>query len=71
MTHTMAIAGLVGVIAKDQGIVIDRTMEIHEPGEVEFEEEGEGDQRIGRFRSVFQLGGRVGTENVWVGMPEA
>ncbi|KAH7115029.1 actin monomer binding protein-like protein [Dendryphion nanum] len=68
MTHTMAIAGLVGVIAKECGAEVDQTIEIHEPEDLEFRE---GDERIGRFRSVFQLGEKVGTENVWEGMPVA
>lgn len=70
MTHTMAVAGLVGVVAKEHGANVDQTLEIHEPEDLDFGE-GEGDERIGRFRSVYQLGGRVGTESVWVGMPES
>ncbi|KAF2001635.1 hypothetical protein P154DRAFT_464080 [Amniculicola lignicola CBS 123094] len=68
MKHTMAIAGLVNIIAKEAGINVDQKIEIHEREDLEFEQ---GDDRIGRFRSVFSLTGstRVGTESTWEGMP--
>ena len=67
MKSTMAIPGLVNVIARDEGVDVEQKVEIHEGGELELEE---GDGRVGRFRSVYLRGGRVGTESVWEGMEE-
>ncbi|KAF1961623.1 hypothetical protein CC80DRAFT_542991 [Byssothecium circinans] len=60
MMHTMAIPGLINVIARDSGIEVDRKIEIHDSGDLEFEEAG---GRVGRFRSLYVGGGVVGTES--------
>ena len=65
MKATMAIPGLVNVIARDEGVDVGQKVEIHEAGELEFLE---GDERVGRYRSMYLRGGRVGTESVWEGM---
>lgn len=72
MTHTMAIAGLVNVIAKDAGAEVERKVEIHEPGELKAElERGEEQGSKGgnwKGRSMYLLGGGRGTESIWEGM---
>jgi twinfilin len=75
MTHTMAIPGLINVIAKDAGVNISRKVEVHEAEELENELEAEEDEagEAGRKenwkgRSMYLLGGRRGTESVWEGM---
>ncbi|KAF2015536.1 hypothetical protein BU24DRAFT_491769 [Aaosphaeria arxii CBS 175.79] len=68
MTHTMAVPGLVNIIAKEQGAATDRKVEIHDPEDLMFEE---NDETIGRFRSIYLLNKSVGTESVWEGMPVA
>jgi twinfilin-like protein len=68
MTHTMAIGGLVSVIAKEAGALVDRRIEIHDVEDLRFEE-GK-DHRIGRFRSMYLLNERKGTESLWEGMEE-
>lgn len=72
MTHTMAIPGLVNVIARDTGVRIGRKIEVHEVAEVEgemrVEEEGQGAKEGWKGRSVYLLGKKRGTESVWEGM---
>jgi twinfilin-like protein len=67
MKHTMAIPGLINIIAKDNGVDVDQKVEIHEPEELEFEET---DKRIGMFRSMYLRNGVKGTESTWEGMEE-
>jgi twinfilin-like protein len=64
MTHTMAIPGLL-VHAEDVGIHVDAKIEIHEPGELLFEEK---DERKGKFRSLWNRDGFKGTEGLYAGM---
>ncbi|KAF2714717.1 hypothetical protein K504DRAFT_486553 [Pleomassaria siparia CBS 279.74] len=68
MTHTMAIPGLVNIIAKENGLEIDQKIEIHGADELEF---AERDQRIGRFRSMYLRNEFVGTESTWENMDAA
>jgi twinfilin len=65
MMHTMAIPGLVNIIAKENKVQVDQKIEIHDPEDLNFEEH---DERIGRFRSMFLLNGSRGTESMWKGM---
>lgn len=65
MKHTMAIPGVVNVHTKDCGVRIDQKIEIHEPDELVFDE---GDDKIGRFRSVYLRGGWQGTESQYEGL---
>lgn len=67
MKHTMAIPGLVNIIAKDNGVNVDQKIEIHDPEDLEF---AEGDDRIGKFRSMYLRNQSVGTESRWEGMEE-
>lgn len=67
MKHTIAIAGLVNIIAKDNGVHIDQKIEIHDPEDLDFIE---GDERIGKFRSVYLRNNFLGTESRWEGMEE-
>lgn len=65
MKHTMAIPGLVNVHAEDCGVHVDQKIEIHEPEDLVFEK---GDQKVGRFRSVYLRGGWRGTESEYEGL---
>lgn len=66
--HTMAIPGLVNVIAKNNGVNVDQKIEIHDPEDLAFEV---GDARIGKFRSMYLRNKIVhGTESRWEGMEE-
>jgi twinfilin-like protein len=67
MKHTMAIPGLINIIAKDNGVDVDQKVEIHDPEDLEFEEK---DKRIGQFRSMYLRNGVKGTESTWEGMEE-
>jgi twinfilin-like protein len=68
MSHTLAIPGLVNIIANENGVVVDQKIEIHDPDELEF---GEKDKRIGKFRSLYLRNEFVGTESTWEKMDEA
>jgi twinfilin-like protein len=59
MKHTMAIPGLL-VHAEDVGMHVDLKIEIHEPDDLVFGEKK--DERVGRFRSVYNREGFKGTE---------
>lgn len=65
MKHTMAIPGLVNVHAEDCGVHVDQKIEIHEPGDLIFEE---SDDKVGRFRSVYLRNGFQGTESQYDGL---
>jgi twinfilin-like protein len=65
MTHTLAIPGLL-VHAEDVGVHVDRKLEIHDPDDVVFE--AGRDERVGRFRSMYNREGFRGTELVYEGM---
>jgi twinfilin-like protein len=65
MKHTMAIPGLVNVHAEDRGVHVDQKIEIHEPEDLVFDK---GDQKLGRFRSVYLRGGWRGTESEYEGL---
>ncbi len=65
MLHTMAIPGLINVHAEDAGIHVDQKIEIHDPAELAFEE---GDERVGRFRSVYLRNRWEGTESLYTGV---
>ena len=65
MTHTLAIPGLVNLIAKEVGIEVDQKIEIHDRDELVFEEK---DKRIGKFRSMYLRNESVGTESIWENM---
>lgn len=67
MTHTMAIAGLVNVIAKDNGVVIDQKVEIHEPEDLSF---GMEEKPAGKFRSMYLRDNIQGTESTWGNMEQ-
>lgn len=67
MKHTMAIPGLVNIIARDNGVNVDQKIEIHDPEDLVFEEK---DERIGKFRSMYLRNESVGTESRWEGMDE-
>jgi twinfilin-like protein len=67
MKHTMAIPGLVNIIAKDNGVHVDQKLEIHDPEELDFEQK---DERIGKFRSMYLRNEFTGTESRWEGMEE-
>ncbi|KAF2678128.1 hypothetical protein K458DRAFT_377137 [Lentithecium fluviatile CBS 122367] len=67
MKHTMAIPGLVNIIAKNNGVNVDQKIEIHDVEDLVFEER---DERIGQFRSMYLRGGMRGTESTWEGMEE-
>jgi len=67
MVHTMAIPGLVNIIAKESGVNVDQKIEIHDPDELEF---GEKDKRIGKFRSMYLRNEFVGTESTWENMDQ-
>ncbi|KAF2270117.1 actin monomer binding protein-like protein [Lojkania enalia] len=62
MASIMAIAGLISITAKNMGANIDQKIEIHDGEDLEFEE---GDEKIGRFRSLYLLNPREGTESIW------
>ena len=65
MKHTMAIPGLVNIIAKDNGVIVDQKIEIHDPEELDFDMR---DDRVGKFRSMYLRNEIVGTESQWEGM---
>lgn len=65
MKHTMAIPGLVNVHAEDCGVHIDQKIEIHEPRDLAFEE---GDEKVGKFRSMYLRGDWQGTESQYDGL---
>ncbi|PSN74614.1 hypothetical protein BS50DRAFT_540004 [Corynespora cassiicola Philippines] len=67
MTHTMAIAGLVNVIAKDNGVVVDQKVEIHEPEDLNF---GMEEKPAGKFRSMYLRDNIQGTESTWGNMEQ-
>lgn len=67
MKHTMAIPGLINIIAKDNGVNVDQKLEIHDPEELNF---GQNDERIGKFRSMYLRNEFAGTESQWEGMGE-
>ena len=67
MKHTMAIPGLVNIIAKDNGVNVDQKLEIHDADELDF---GKKDERIGKFRSMYLRNEFTGTESQWEGMGE-
>jgi twinfilin-like protein len=67
MKHTLAIPGLVNIIAKDNGVDIDQKIEIHDGEDLTFEER---DRRIGQFRSMYLRNESKGTESMWEGMEE-
>lgn len=64
MKHTMAIPGLVNVHAEDCGLHVDQKIEIHEPEDLQFQE---GDEKVGKFRSMYLRGEWQGTENRYEG----
>ena len=66
MKHTMAIPGLVNVHAEEQGVRVDQKLEIHDPADLVFD--GAGDERIGKFRSVYLRNAFEGTESTYAGM---
>lgn len=65
MAHTVAIPGLINVIARERGLTVDQKIEIHELDDLVFEG---GDDRIGKFRSLYLLNDRNGTESTWEDM---
>ncbi|KAH6625659.1 actin monomer binding protein-like protein [Boeremia exigua] len=65
MKHTMAIPGLVNVHAGDCGVHVDQKIEIHEPEDLVFEQ---GDDKVGKFRSMYLRGGWQGTESQYEGL---
>jgi twinfilin-like protein len=65
MKHTLAIPGLL-VHAEDVGVYVDLKLEIHDPDDVVFGEEK--DERVGRFRSMYNREGFQGTELMYEGM---
>ncbi|KAK7189640.1 cofilin/tropomyosin-type actin-binding protein [Paraphaeosphaeria sporulosa] len=65
MKHTMAIPGLINIIAKDNSVSVDQKLEIHDPEELDFEQK---DERIGKFRSMYLRNEWAGTESQWAGM---
>jgi twinfilin-like protein len=65
MKHTLAIPGLL-VHAEDVGVHVDLKLEIHDPDDVVFGEEK--DERVGRFRSMYNREGFQGTELMYEGM---
>ncbi|KAJ4986396.1 cofilin/tropomyosin-type actin-binding protein [Stagonosporopsis vannaccii] len=65
MKHTMAIPGLVNVHAEDYGVHVDQRVEIHEPEDLVFDE---GDDKVGRFRSVYLRNMWQGTESQYEGL---
>jgi twinfilin-like protein len=67
MKHTVAIPGLVNIIARDIGVDVDQKLEIHDPDELDFEQK---DKRIGKFRSMYLRNEFAGTESRWEGMEE-
>ncbi|KAF1972426.1 hypothetical protein BU23DRAFT_163372 [Bimuria novae-zelandiae CBS 107.79] len=67
MKHTMAIPGLINIIANDNGMQVDQKIEIHDAEELVFEAK---DERIGKFRSVYLSNKFAGTESQWKGMEE-
>ena len=67
MTHTLAIPGLVNLIAKEVSIEVDQKIEIHDRDELVFEEK---DKRIGKFRSMYLRNESVGTESTWENMED-
>jgi twinfilin-like protein len=68
MTHTLAIPGLINIIAKDQGVNVDQKIELHDPEDLVFEER---DERIGKFRSMYLRNEWNGTESLYEGMPNS
>ncbi|KAL5408750.1 hypothetical protein PMIN04_011280 [Paraphaeosphaeria minitans] len=60
MKHTMAIPGLINIIAKDNGVNVHQKLEIHVPEEMDFEPK---DERIGKFRSMYLRNRFAGTES--------
>jgi twinfilin-like protein len=65
MKHTLAIPGLL-VHAEDAGIQVDRKIETHDHEDLVFES---GDDRVGRFRSVYaRKGVYKGTEMQYAGL---
>lgn len=67
MKHTMAIPGLVNIIAQDNGVDVDQKIEIHDPEDLDFQPK---DERIGKFRSMYLRNEAVGTESRWDGMEQ-
>ncbi|KAJ4356453.1 Twinfilin-1 [Didymosphaeria variabile] len=67
MKHTMAIPGLINIIAKDNGVNVDQKLEIHDPDELAFDQK---DERIGKFRSMYLRNYFTGTESQWEGREE-
>ena len=71
MSSTMAIPGLVNIIAEsEEGVSVDRKIEIHDPEDLDLEgvaAEGR-DGRIGKFRSMYLRNEFDGTESVWDGV---
>lgn len=65
MKHTMAIPALVNIHAEDCGVHVDQKIEIHEPEDLVFEQ---GDEKVGRFRSVYLRGEWQGTESQYEGL---
>lgn len=65
MKHTMAIPGLISVHVGECGVHIDQKIEIHEPEDLTFEG---GDEKIGKFRSVYLRGEWHGTESQYDGL---
>jgi len=68
MKHTLAIPGLINIIARDNGIDVDQKIEIHEPEDLDFTME---DKRVGKFRSMYLRNDFVGTESQWEGMEDS
>lgn len=68
MTHTMALAGLVNIIARERGANVDQKIEINDPEDLDFDEMEKEDDRIGVYRSMYLLNESVGTESRWKGM---
>lgn len=50
--------------AEDCGVHVDQKIEIHEPEDLVW---GEGDDRVGRFRSMYLRNGFDGTESRYEG----
>ncbi|PVI06319.1 hypothetical protein DM02DRAFT_514817, partial [Periconia macrospinosa] len=79
MKHTLALPGLVNVIARDVGAHVDWKVEIHDVEDLDLDldlgEDGDGQRggggggrREGKYRSMYLRNEIVGTESQWEGM---
>ena len=69
MKHTVAISGLL-VHAEDLGVSVDQKIEIHELGDLVFEDRrgGDGDRGVAKFRSLYERNAFTGTELMYTSM---